>query len=284
MSALVAAICLAHTLAVEAISLTTNASEIASGQAVTVSWSGVDLKRAVPVKVEFSEGDDGAHAWSVTTRKTQSLWIGQFSPPIISMNDVHMGVDPKSHGIATEGTPPFTEPAPVKFISGTQLSAGSYSFVVTNMRAPVNWVLFAGALDDPAGFNVLAVSKPVNLVDAGAPMHVRLARTSSVDEMRVSWTSAQQDGAHKVKFGTSAGVLDHAVSATTHTYAAADLCGFPANASGWHHPVRRIGSRRGERIERITRPAMTSNRGRVSGSLEPKARVSELCDGIDQAP
>ena len=213
-----------------------NVSEIASGQAVNVSWLGVDLSRAAPLKVAFNEGDGGVHTWSVEPRMAQSLWIGQFSPPVLAANDVRMSADPKSHGIATEGTPPFTEPAPVKFISGTQLAAGSFSFIVTNMRAPVNWVLFAGALDSATGFEVLALSKPVTLTDAALPMHVRLGRTSSIDEMRVSWTSAQQDGEHNVEYGTVSGRLESTASAAAHTYAPSDLCGFPANASGWHHP------------------------------------------------
>ena len=61
----------------------------------------------------------------------------------------HFAGDPNLNvdHIATEGTPPFLSPAPVKFISGTQLSAGHFDFVVTNMRASVNWVLFKGDLN-----------------------------------------------------------------------------------------------------------------------------------------
>ena len=69
-------------------------------------------------------------------------------------------------------------------------------------------------------------------------MHLRLSRTSSVQQMRVSWTSAQGDDAakHRVEWGVKASSLDRVTPAASHTYAAADLCGFPANASGFHAP------------------------------------------------
>ena len=234
MATLLAALQLAT---LEAAKVTINITKAASGDAVRVSWSGIDLSTAVPMKVAWSQ-DEGAHShlWAVEPSGAQSLWIGQFSPPIQNPDAVRMGSDPKSHGVATEGTPPFTEPAPAKFISGTQLSAGSYDFVVTNMRADINWVLFSGSLDSAAGFKVLAVSPVLSMSETSQPHHVRLARTSSVDEMRVSWTSVQGDGTHQVQWGTAPDSLSTTTLAASHTYTQVDLCGFPANASGWHAP------------------------------------------------
>jgi hypothetical protein len=126
--------------------------------------------------------------------------------------------------------------APVKFISGTQLVRGFHPFVLSNMRTQVNWVLFQGSLTNASDFNVLAVSPAVSLSDEQEPMHLRLARTSSVKEMRVSWTSAQSDGAHAVQWGATSGTYDQTTPASHHTYGAPDLCGAPANASGFHAP------------------------------------------------
>lgn len=223
-------------------SISVNTTSIRSGDAVKVSWTGVALTNIAPMRVAFSTsgGDDHVHSWSIEAEdEASSLWVGQFSPPITDAAAIHMGTDPRKHGISTEGTPPFTVPAPNKFISGSQLSNGHWTFKISNMRAAVNWVLFSGSLIDAATFKVLAVSAPVTLLDAAAPMHVRLARTSSTDQMRVSWTSAQgaANASHVVQWGTSATALDTVTPASsTHTYTPADLCGFPANASGFHSP------------------------------------------------
>ena len=226
-------------------SISVNATSIVSGESVMVSWSGVVLDSIHPMHVVFSssagsdKGGDHVHHWQVQPEGASSLWVGQFSPPIKDASDVHMGSDPTSRGIATEGTPPYTVPAPVKFISGTQLSDGHHTFKVSNMREAVNWVLFSGSLTDPNDFKVLAVSAPVTLRDAAAPMHLRLSRTSSVEQMRVSWTSAQDADAagHVVQWGAAPFKLDRVTPASsTHTYASTDLCGFPANASGFHAP------------------------------------------------
>jgi hypothetical protein len=218
--------------------ISVNTTSIMSGDSVQVSWSGVPAAPS-PMHVMFATDYEHVQRWKVEPEGASSLWVGQFSPPITSAADIYMDVDPRSRGIATEGTPPFTVPAPVKFISGTQLASGAYTFKVSNMRAPVNWVLFNGSLTNATDFEVLAVSPSVVLRDAASPMHVRLTRTSSVEEIRVSWTSAQGAGEanHVVEWGAAAGSLDRTTPASsTHTYTPADLCGFPANESGFRSP------------------------------------------------
>ena len=54
--------------------------------------------------------------------------------------------------------------------------------------------------------------------------------------MRISWTSAQAEGVHSVQWGMDASALNNTAAASSHSYGPADLCGFPANESGWHHP------------------------------------------------
>ena len=169
-----------------------------------------------------------------------SYWVGQFSPAVTSLEAVKMTGDPAhGHGAGvTEGTPPFTTPAPVKFISGTQLEKGYFDFKVTNMRETINWVLFEGSLDNASNFKVVALSPPLTFTDRDAPSHGRLARTSSVDEMRVSWTSTT--GTCKeclVQWGLSAEQLDRTSEKPTLTsYTHNDLCGVPGNSSGFHSP------------------------------------------------
>ena len=218
--------------------ISVNVTTVRANQAVRVSWTA--LEPIAPMHVNFySSQEEHVHRWQVEPEDAMSFWVGQFSPPIASASSIAMGSNPESRGIATEGTPPFTVPAPVKFISGLQLQRGAFDFIVSNMRAPVNWVLFSGSLTSAANFKVLAISKPVELADADEPMHLRLARTSSVNQMRVSWTSSQAAtpaAPPLVQFGATPTQLDQVAAAKTHTYTASDLCGFPANASGFHHP------------------------------------------------
>ena len=186
-----------------------------------------------------SDGHEEAGCSVLPSPDAQSYWVGQFSPAVTSAGAVRMGANPNGHG-GTEGTPPFTVPAPVKFISGTQLSRGAYDFKVTSMRDTTNWVLFAGSLTSSAGFEVVALSPTVRFSDADAPSQLRLARTSSVDEMRVSWTSSPRAaalGGMEVQWGAGPAALTRpAVPAASHTYGNGDLCGAPANSSGFHHP------------------------------------------------
>ena len=175
-----------------------------------------------------------------TGEAATSYWVGQFSPAVTSAADVKMIASPQSRaGVSTEGTPPYTLPAPAKFISGTQLSKGEYDFKLTNMRDTTNWVLFAGSLTSAAGFEVVGVSEAVTFSDADQPSHLRLARTSSTNEMRVSWTSSAKTASTPmaVQWGTDPAALTKPkVMGVASTYAATDLCGMPANNSGFHHP------------------------------------------------
>ena len=192
--------------------LRVNTTSATSDSVVRVDWSavlaGANVSDIPPLHIAWSRvaPDPGAHAsttWRVLpSRSARSFWVGQFSPALTSASQVSMQpFDPTM----SEGTPPWTVPMPVKFLSGAQLSAGHYDFRVTNMRSTVGWALFEGSLTSAAGFRVLALSPEVRFADADAPMHLRLARTSSTTQMRVSWTwspagarpDAQVRSAHK---------------------------------------------------------------------------------------
>jgi hypothetical protein len=242
-------------------SVSVNTTSVHSGQSVNVSWSA-PAGSVRPYKIVWSRGEanplDGhaEAAWREEPANGGSLWLGQFSPPVTDASQIKMGTDPTADPkYQTEGTPPFTVPAPVKFISGTQLANGHHNFVVTNMRQQVNWVLFEGSLTNASNFRVVATSPVVSFTDAAAPMHLRLARTSSTSEMRVSWTSALSSE-QSVAWGYSATALNLKAAATSHTYAASDLCGYPANQSGFHDP--------GHHYEAVRRrPLLTSWLGEV---------------------
>ena len=234
-----------------AAALTLNVTLVTSGDAVRVSWASamasarpaVDLALLPPMRTAWRPVGDGGevhveHECIVTPDAlSTSYWVGQFAPAVTSADMVDM------IGQSYISTPPFTSPAPVKFISGTQLAPGHFDFVVTNMRTAVNWVLFQGSLTNASDFAVVALSPVVTFADVDAPMHGRLARTSSTDEMRISWTTSAA-GAHAdptVMWGSAADALTRVARAAPQTqaaYAAADLCGAPASTWGFHDPGR----------------------------------------------
>lgn len=232
--------------------VTINSTIAVSGASIHVSWRAamqalrpdVNLATIPELRTSWVRGAaspvDGHADASCVVVGTSSYWLGQFSPALKSLDAVRMTGSPASHaGCATEGTPPYTNPAPVKFISGTQLARGDYDFIVTNMRATVNWVLFEGSLTDATDFHPLAMSDTVVFKDAMRPMHGRLARTSSTDEMRVSWTSSSKSctGDCTVQWGTASTSLTRQSSASSaSSYSHTDLCGLPANNSGFHDP------------------------------------------------
>jgi hypothetical protein len=241
--------------------LTLNTTVVKSGDVVHVDWTtafatarpGVNISAIPPMRTMWKpklgrEGADlDAHVEAecivVPHTTTASYWVGQFSPAVTDAKDVRM-IPFNNHN--TEGTPPWTVPAPVKFISGKQLTKGSYNFKVTNMRDNLNWVLFEGSLTSATGFAVVAMSPPITFTDIDEPMHGRLARTSSTDEMRVSWTSSLS-AAHaqtnpSVQWGTSATALPYhtptvgAGGPARVAYTNNSLCGAPASTFGFHDP------------------------------------------------
>lgn len=237
--------------------LTTNTTTVSGTRsAVRVSWTGLDLsvlRDHKTVWTEVAPSHPNEHTEPTQSVVTDPLvnpdapiyWLAQFSPPVTSLDDVSFTGNPNLNvdGIATEGTAPFITPAPVKFISGTQLKKGYYDFVVTNMRQDVNWVLFHGPLDQlkitPHAAGAVALTAPVKMLHLSRPASVRLARTTKNHEMRVSWTStADRKGKQHATWGLSPEkVTDfHAPAPTYTTYSASDLCGSPANSSGFHDP------------------------------------------------
>ena len=222
-------------------SLTINTTSVKSGDWVRVSWEDkFTMKQLSEIKPHKTVWDDGLVKILPVGSGAGSYWVGQFSPAVLDLSEVQMTGDPAHGGgqMVTEGTPPYTTPAPVKFISGTQLTKGSYSFKMTNMRTTINFVLFEGSLDNASNFQPLALSPTVTFTDRDAPAHGRLARTSSIKEMRISWTSTTGTCVDcVVQWGLTAEKLDRtSESSTPTTYHASDLCGVPANSSGFHSP------------------------------------------------
>ncbi|PSC73699.1 inactive purple acid phosphatase 27 [Micractinium conductrix] len=129
--------------------------------------------------------------------------------------------------------------APIKYHwaarspSHIKLGEGSLSFRVLNMRHDMRFALVRGGLQCPtiaAWSGVLAVAKP-NL-----PMQGHLSLMGAPREVMVQWVTRDAGAAPTVRWGTSPDALAAAAHGDSLTYSRADMCGAPANASGWMEP------------------------------------------------
>ena len=153
-------------------------------------------------------------------------WAGLF--PASAPADMHT-INPNDlagNNTNSPWTPPFIVPAPLKFTSVkcyNNLSKGDGDdplwrrWWVPNTRQPLVLILFNGS---ESSAHETARSDPITFgaESAAAPMHLRLARTHSPTEMRVSWTSScSQLTGTAVKWGTDPKQLSHTVAATSAT-------------------------------------------------------------------
>jgi len=140
-------------------------------------------------------------------------WIGVWSPK------------PKDYTV--------TAPAKWKFVTPDRNGAGSTTLFLLNMRASYVVVYFTNGMKNP---QLLAESAPIEFSNYHIPMQIHLALTNFNTQMRVHWTSAQNQFP-SLQWGLSPDNLSKTVMQVfTETYTAADMCGAPANGTGFHDP------------------------------------------------
>ena len=193
-------------------------------------WPGAcgDNGAWVEVSGYCSPHHNGAGGW----------WVGLFPASAPTVKAVNPNTLPGNNS-KSPWTPPFVLPAPLKFSMvdcGTNFSkSGGLNplWWVPNTRAPTVFVLFSGGTSGPIE---RARTVPLVFAEPEAPMQLRLSRTKSSTEMRVSFTSSCA-AASAVHWGTAGPTeLDRSTASTVTTYTAADMCGEPAKTMGWWEP------------------------------------------------
>lgn len=148
--------------------------------------------------------------------KGDNDWIGVWSPR------------------PSDGDYSLHSPTKYMLVTPDNTGSGQISMLLLNMRRSVVVAYFTGGLKKPV---LLAESKPVEFDSYTNAMHVHLALTGDVSEMRVDWTSAQDDSAKPwVHYGRDPRHLDQTATVQTRTYSASDMCGAPATTIGWRDP------------------------------------------------
>eukprot|EP00040_Diaphanoeca_grandis_P011444 m.58676 g.58676 ORF g.58676 m.58676 type:complete len:648 (+) comp22596_c0_seq2:141-2084(+) len=200
------------------VAVTVSPSTIASGQWVTVKFTGVPLKELNRPSTEFICTQD-SYCKYVTK---MSLWVGVFAE---GANRTAIG--PQTWGCAN---PPWLATSPIKW-KPINTTSGQVQFHMEAAReARLEFVVFSNGTTYPIE---LAVSNPLTFTDVGSPKHVHLARTQLSSEMRVVWSAKDVDTNSRVQWGTSSGVYDSFAAAEPSTYSKNDLCGPPATTHGW---------------------------------------------------
>lgn len=78
-------------------------------------------------------------------------------------------------------------------------------------------------------------SQIVTFENNNQPLRRRIVPTGAVGEFKLLWSSATST-TPTMKWGTVSGKYTNTIAATTTTYTRADMCGAPANTTGWRDP------------------------------------------------
>lgn len=190
------------------------------GTWVTVSYTGVPAEELALNTTEYV-----CQIHKTCKDVGASLWIGLFEK-----GSDRSAIGPQSWD---EAKPPWLATSPVKW-KPVYATAGTVHFKMESPREhEFEFVFFSNGTTWP---KELAASNSLTYSDAGKPQHVRLARTSSHTEMRVSWSSAVDEPGAMVRWGSAAGSLGTNSTAHSFTYTKDDVCGQPAASCGWWKP------------------------------------------------
>ncbi|CAD7699098.1 unnamed protein product [Ostreobium quekettii] len=110
--------------------------------------------------------------------------------------------------------------------------AGSLDFILENHRDTMRFYFMRKAPGEPF---VAAKSPLIQLANPNAPMQVHLALTANHSEMKIQWVT-KDTGSPAVEWGTSPGHYTSRSKATSTTYTRDDMCGPPANTTGFIDP------------------------------------------------
>ena len=140
--------------------------------------------------------------------------------------DFHVPNQPTNKSITATKQNIITTPTPLSSF------LHPHSFQLFNYYEPVKFLFLRGGFTNKS---YVAESGPVSAGQPQQPTQVKLAFTEDPSEMRVSWIT-QDEGRPYVRWGVNSEALAGRVAANASTYFAEDMCGAPANSTGFKSP------------------------------------------------
>lgn len=147
-------------------------------------------------------------------------WIGAYSPPNV---DITTTV-PIKYGCCTGSCDNTT------FNSYLTSKAGSLYFNLTNVRSGVKFYYFTGSTESPNLVN--SSSSIVYFKNINEPLKNRIVATVDPNIYQLLWSSANATTPF-LQWGLTSGHYPYHVNGTMSKISRSELCGAPANETGW---------------------------------------------------
>lgn len=182
--------------------------------------AALDLHPSITLNVNTTHIDDAA-AW------VSVAWRGVDLPSF----DDFLALYPD--GADVSATSPIKFKLAASDADHFSSGSGTALFRVLNMRHPVRFAFIRGGLQHP---RVSAWSQALHPLRPNLPMAGRLTLTGRPGEVAVQWTTRDRGTAPQVQWGTQPGDYTFSADATITTYTREEMCGAPANGTGWFDP------------------------------------------------
>ena len=150
---------------------------------------------------------------------SKSDWIAAYAPAGIDITSYV----PVKYGFCDE-TPSYLDE------SSPDYGKGSLIFNFTNLRTDISFVYFTNGTTYPIEKGRSSVN--VTFANFNEQLRPRVTPTGFSDVFTVAWSS-YNNTKPVLKWGTSNGNYNNVVSATTDTITIDEVCGAPANTTGW---------------------------------------------------
>lgn len=143
-------------------------------------------------------------------------WIGAFSPANVSVLESL----PIKYGYCYSQVP-------------TYLSTGQglLTFNFTNIRDDIRFYFFKNGTENAVVVDVSQTK--VSFSDLNEPLRNRIVATGDINVLQLLWNSYNSTKP-TLKWGLSSGQYDHVALAESFRISSSEMCGAPANSTGWH--------------------------------------------------
>lgn len=173
-----------------------------------------DNSYTIDVSPLLINNDDIVTVAFSSAEPTSGDWIGAYSPADVDIT----ATVPVKYGWCDDDD---------EYLSN---GSGKLTFNMTNLRSNIKFYYFTNSTGNPV--LVDSTAPIVDFENYNQPLKPRVVPTGDPDVFSLVWSSATSK-TPTMKWGTSTGQYTHVVSADTSTIDQSEMCGAPANTTGW---------------------------------------------------